>query len=49
MVKVNCRDAFHDYKREDFHLFREGGDAEALMGDVGDGVRAEVRVSDALA
>lgn len=32
-----------DYKREAFHLFCEGKDAEALMGDVGDGVRAEVR------
>ena len=34
----------HDYRREAFHLFREGRDAEmCFMGDVGDGVRAEVR------
>ena len=33
----------HDYKREASHLFHEGRHAEALMGDVGDGVRAEGR------
>ena len=31
----------HDYRREAFNLFSEGGDADALTGNVGDQGKSE--------